>query len=178
MKLQFLMPLLLVAILPCLTACSDDDNPVVAQYLDIVRRLPIYYEPSGDNNLIPSSPDNAGDEVLLLNSDDEVRSHISDSFLQAYPEYLSVDFGRYSLIVKTSYKFPYVINTSESEFSIIYNPYRQCWQVSEIIYPTDTLENDYYVERVALVVDKLENGTTITYTCEERDKQNDEENAD
>ncbi len=175
MKPRILIPLLLLAaILPYLTACgNEDDGPVVAKYLDIARRLPTYYKLSSDNDLIPISTGQEGDEVLLLNSTDEVRSYIGDDFLQAYPNYLSVDFNRYSLVVKTSYKFPYVINTSESEFSIIYNPYRQCWQLSETVYSTKTLEDNYYVERIALVVDKLESGAAITYVCEKRTPQDD-----
>ncbi len=173
MKHQLLIQLLMLALmLPCLTACNnDDDEPMVAKYLEISRRLPIYYKLSGDNNLIPIPGDKANDEILLLNSADEVRSNIGEDFLQAYPDYLSVDFNHYSLVVKTSYKFPYVINPSESDFSIIYNPYRQCWQLNEEIYISDTLEDDFYVERVALVVEKIDNGTVITYVCQEKTEQ-------
>ena len=87
MKPRILIPLLLLAaILPYLTACgNEDDGPVVAKYLDIARRLPTYYKLSSDNDLIPISTGQEGDEVLLLNSTDEVRSHIFDRYYQADP---------------------------------------------------------------------------------------------
>lgn len=147
--------------LAALTACNDDDDPVIARYLDIERQLPVYYV-LNDNNTLIDTDVITDDEAVVLNSVDEVRNYVGDEFLQAYPSYGEVDFTQYSLIVKTSPRFAYVIDTSESEFTIIYNPYREGWQFTEEIYVNDTLENDWYVERVALVVEKIDSDSQIS----------------
>lgn len=159
MKIKILA--LVATMLATLAACSNDDDPMVARYLDIKRQLPIYYELNSNNTLIDTGS-NTADEVVVLNSTDEVRNYVGDNFLQAFPAYGEVDFTQYSLIVKTSPKFSYIINTSESDFSIVYNPYRNCWQLTEEIYERGTIKDDWYVERVALVVEKIDSDTQVT----------------
>lgn len=166
MKLRFLpLLLMLVSMLSGMTACNDDDGPVIAQYLEIVRRLPAYYKLNSENTLIPTDGYTDENVIAVLNTTDEVRSYIGEDFLQANQDYLNIDFNQYSLIVKTSYRFPYVINPNDSEYSIIYNPYRENWQFTENVYVTDTLDNDWYVERIALVVEKISSDTHFSYIC-------------
>ena len=139
MKQKITTIILLMAAFAGLTSCNEDNDPVIAQYLEIVDELPTYYKLNSQNTLIHVEG-NADTEIKVLNSTDEVRSYISEDFLAAYPDYLAVDFSQYSLLVKTAPVFPYVINTSNTNFSIIYNPYKECWQLTEEIFVCVTLE--------------------------------------
>lgn len=163
MKKNIIYPLLITFAWLLLPSCNNDDEPVIAQYLNVAGKLPAYYVPKDQNTLIDVSQNN-NDEIVLLNSTEEVKSQLENDFLQNYPSYLSVDFNKYSLIVKTAPVFPYTIDTSDSEYSIIFNPYRQSWQLTETIYVTDTLENDWYVQRIALITEKIPSGTAISHS--------------
>lgn len=163
MKKSIIYPLLITFAWLLLPSCNNDDEPVIAQYLNVAGKLPAYYVPKDQNALIDASQSN-NDEIVLLNSTEEVKSQLENDFLQNYPSYLSVDFNKYSLIVKTAPVFPYTIDTSDSEYSIIFNPYRQSWQLTETIYVTDTLENDWYVQRIALITEKIPSGTAISHS--------------
>ena len=163
MKKSIIYPLLITFAWLLLPSCNNDDEPVIAQYLNVAGKLPAYYVPKDQNTLIDVSQNN-NDEIVLLNSTEEVKSQLENDFLQNYPSYLSVDFNKYSLIVKTAPVFPYTIDTSDSEYSIIFNPYRQSWQLTETIYVTDTLENDWYVQRIALITEKKLSGTAISHS--------------
>lgn len=167
MKQKITTIILLMAAFAGLTSCNEDNDPVIAQYLEIVDELPTYYKLNSQNTLIHVEG-NADTEIKVLNSTDEVRSYISEDFLAAYPDYLAVDFSQYSLLVKTAPVFPYVINTSNTNFSIIYNPYKECWQLTEEIFVSDTLEKDWYVERVALVIEKVPSDTKFTCTYNQK----------
>ncbi len=158
MKQNLIIATLLLSLIN-LSACNNDD-PIIAQYLNIVSELPIYYELKSQNTLVDTDG-KTEDEIIVLNSTDEVNNYIEQDFLEAYPSYLTVDFDQYSLIVKTSPVFQYEIDTSQSDFSIIYNSYRSCWQLIETIYVSDTLDDDWYVERIALVVEKINSNTEI-----------------
>ena len=124
MKKSIIYPLLITFAWLLLPSCNNDDEPVIAQYLNVAGKLPTYYVPKDQNALIDVSQSN-NDEIALFNSTEEVKSQLENDFLQNYPSYLSVDFNKYSLIVKTAPVFPYTIDTSDSEYSIIFNPYRQ-----------------------------------------------------
>ena len=163
MKKSIIYPLLITFAWLLLPSCNNDDEPVIAQYLNVAGKLPAYYVPKDQNALIDASQSN-NDEIVLFNSTEEVKSQLENDFLQKYPSYLSVDFNKYSLIVKTAPVFPYTIDTSDSEYSIIFNPYRQSWQLTETIYVTDTLENDWYVQRIALITEKIPSGTSISHS--------------
>ena len=163
MKKSIIYPLLITFAWLLLPSCNNDDEPVIAQYLNVAGKLPTYYVPKDQNALIDASQSN-NDEIVLFNSTEEVTSQLENDFLQNYPSYLSVDFNKYSLIVKTAPVFPYTIDTSDSEYSIIFNPYRQSWQLTETIYVTDTLENDWYVQRIALITEKIPSGTAISHS--------------
>ena len=163
MKKNIIYPLLITFAWLLLPSCNNDDEPVIAQYLNVAGKLPVYYVPKDQNALIDASQSN-NDEIVLFNSTEEVKSQLENDFLQNYPSYLSVDFNKYSLIVKTAPVFPYTIDTSDSEYSIIFNPYRQSWQLTETIYVTDTLENDWYVQRIALITEKIPSGTAISHS--------------
>ncbi len=163
MKKSIIYPLLITFAWLLLPSCNNDDEPVIAQYLNVAGKLPAYYVPKDQNALIDASQSN-NDEIVLFNSTEEVKSQLENDFLQNYPSYLSVDFNKYSLIVKTAPVFPYTIDTSDSEYSIIFNPYRQSWQLTETIYVTDTLENDWYVQRIALITEKIPSGTAISHS--------------
>lgn len=163
MKKSIIYPLLITFAWLLLPSCNNDDEPVIAQYLNVAGKLPTYYVPKDQNTLIDVSQSN-NDEIALFNSTEEVKSQLGNDFLQNYPSYLSVDFNKYSLIVKTAPVFPYTIDTSDSEYSIIFNPYRQSWQLTETIYVTDTLENDWYVQRIALITEKIPSGTAISHS--------------
>ena len=163
MKKSIIYPLLITFAWLLLPSSNNDDEPVIAQYLNVAGKLPAYYVPKDQNALIDASQSN-NDEIVLFNSTEEVKSQLENDFLQNYPSYLSVDFNKYSLIVKTAPVFPYTIDTSDSEYSIIFNPYRQSWQLTETIYVTDTLENDWYVQRIALITEKIPSGTAISHS--------------
>lgn len=163
--------LLFTAVFFGLTSCNNDDEPIIAKYLDVVDELPTYYKLNSQNTLIPVS-ESTETEIKVFNSAEEVRSYVTEDFLQAYPSYLSVDFSQYSLLVKTCPVFPYVINTSYTDFSIIYNPHKECWQLTESIYVSDTLEKDWYVERVALVIEKVSSDAVFTCTYNQKTQFN------
>lgn len=80
--------------------CQHD--PVIyAERIEIVKELPVYCSQLDSSELV--SADEINWEAIAFQSEDEVKNYFSEAFLQAYPDYLKVDFSKYTLLVRTYY---------------------------------------------------------------------------
>lgn len=126
--------------------------------LTIHETLPIYFEKLDCDTLLLQDDLTYHFDVLLLNSQEDVQTYVEKHFLDVYPEYLQVDFSKYSLIVWTDFVFYEIINrdiaiyrnNSDDFYSFYVN-----YDVGELC------DNDPYIERIAIVTDKIESGTKI-----------------
>ncbi len=138
-----------------LLACKRD-----AQYFmeNInIKELPIFCSSINENKLIPK--DEIKNKVLILNSKEDVIENISESFLHEYPNYLDIDFEKYTLLVRTSYVDYHVINRKVSlikETCCNYYHLQIRYEVGEIL-----PENNYSVERIAIISEKINKDTEI-----------------
>ena len=106
---------LLCCVLLTTTGCQHD--PVVyAERIEIVKELPVYCSQLDSSKLV--SADEINWETIAFQSEDEVKTYFSEAFLQAYPDYLKVDFSKYTLLVRTYYDFR---DYEKREFSLVKN---------------------------------------------------------
>lgn len=153
---------LLSCVLLTTTGCQHD--PVVyAERIEIVKELPVYCSPLDSSKLV--SVDEINWETIAFQSEDEVKNYFSEAFLQAYPDYLKVDFSKYTLLVRTYYDFR---DYEKREFSLVKNMEEKILYFS--IYTENVVSDDpepekVYIERIAFVVEKLDKDYSIKTTC-------------
>lgn len=154
MKRSICMLIALCSMLVVLLGCQHE--PVVyAERIEIVKELPAYYCLIDSSKLI--SPDDLEWEAVLFNSEEEVKAYFSDAFLQAYPDYLKVDFSKYTLLVRTYFDFMdydkrIFTLTKNSEGKMLY--FHVSYVGGNMIADKPT-PVEVYVERLAFVVEKL-----------------------
>ena len=142
--------------------CQHD--PVIyAERIEIVKELPVYCSQLDSSELV--SADEINWEAIAFQSEDEVKNYFSEAFLQAYPDYLKVDFSKYTLLVRTYYDFR---DYEKREFSLVKNMEEKILYFS--IYTENVVSGNpepeiVYIERIAFVVEKLDQDYSITTTC-------------
>lgn len=138
-------------LISCFYSCKDDDSPT--QYLQIVAELPVYCANSNEQGLI--SKDELVNKVFVYNSKEDVKNNFTEAFLNKFPDYLHIDFTKYSLLVKTSIVDYEILNKKISFYlknrdtQNIYH-YQIDYYVGE-----QCADNEYFIERSAIVVDKI-----------------------
>ncbi len=142
--------------------CQHD--PVIyAERIEIVKELPVYCSQLDSSELV--SADEINWEAIAFQSEDEVKNYFSEAFLQAYPDYLKVDFSKYTLLVRTYYDFR---DYEKREFSLVKNMEEKILYFS--IYTENVVSGNpepeiVYIERIAFVVEKLDKDYSIKTTC-------------
>lgn len=153
---------LLCCVLLTATGCQHD--PVVyAERIEIVKELPVYCSQLDSSKLV--SADEINWETIAFQSEDEVKNYFPEAFLQAYPDYLKVDFSKYTLLVRTYYDFR---DYEKREFSLVKNMEEKILYFS--IYTENVVSDNpepekVYIERIAFVVEKLDKDYSIKTTC-------------
>ncbi len=153
---------LLSCVLLTTTGCQH--APVVyAERIKIVKKLPVYCSQLDSSKLV--SADEINWETIAFQSEDEVKNYFSEAFLQAYPDYLKVDFSKYTLLVRTYYDFR---DYEKREFSLVKNMEEKILYFS--IYTENVVSDSQepekvYIERIAFVVEKLDKDYSIKTTC-------------
>ncbi|MGL4367212.1 MAG: hypothetical protein ACRCTQ_02865 [Brevinemataceae bacterium] len=136
--------------------CNKGIEPTIKEFI-INYELPVYFVINNQNNLIPQNQIN--NKIMHFNTKKEVQSYFTETFLENYPDYLNVDFSKYSLLVQTTCVY-YNINKRVIRFywSNTEKKYRY-----NVDYYTTTVCDDesYYIERTAIIIDKIEGPLTI-----------------
>ncbi len=153
---------LLCCVLLTTTGCQHD-LVVYAERIEIVKELPVYCSQLDSSKLV--SADEINWEAIAFQSEDEVKNYFSEAFLQAYPDYLKVDFSKYTLLVRTYYDFK---DYEKREFSLVKNMEEKILYFS--IYTENVVSDSQepekvYIERIAFVVEKLDKDYSIKTTC-------------
>ena len=150
-KFLFLSILMLL-----LVGCSDENEGSYAVCV-IHKVLPIYWE-SADTNTLVSYDENTYSNIVL-NSMAEVETALEPAFLEAYPEYLNVDYQQYSLIVHTISLDSYFV------FKDVQFLYQEEADLFYFHLITDTDEKlrgqSNNIIRIAICVDKIPSDTYI-----------------
>ena len=147
-----------------LTTVGCQHDPVIyAERIEIVKELPVYCSQLDSSELV--SADEINWEAIAFQSEDEVKNYFSEAFLQAYPDYLKVDFSKYTLLVRTYYDFR---DYEKREFSLVKNMEEKITYFS--IYTENVVSGNpepeiVYIERIAFVVEKLDKDYSIKTTC-------------
>lgn len=147
-----------------LTTVGCQHDPVIyAERIEIVKELPVYCSLLDSSELV--SADEINWEAIAFQSEDEVKNYFSEAFLQAYPDYLKVDFSKYTLLVRTYYDFR---DYEKREFSLVKNMEEKILYFS--IYTENVVSGNpelekVYIERIAFVVEKLDKDYSIKTTC-------------
>lgn len=147
-----------------LTTVGCQHDPVIyAERIEIVKELPVYCSQLDSSELV--SADEINWEAIAFQSEDEVKTYFSEAFLQAYPDYLKVDFSKYTLLVRTYYDFR---DYEKREFSLVKNMEEKILYFS--IYTENVVSGNpepeiVYIERIAFVVEKLDKDYSIKTTC-------------
>ncbi len=147
-----------------LTTVGCQHDPVIyAERIEIVKELPVYCSQLDSSELV--SADEINWEAIAFQSEDEVKNYFSEAFLQAYPDYLKVDFSKYTLLVRTYYDFR---DYEKREFSLVKNMEEKILYFS--IYTENVVSGNpepeiVYIERIAFVVEKLDKDYSIKTTC-------------
>ena len=147
-----------------LTTVGCQHDPVIyAERIEIVKELPVYCSQLDSIELV--SADEINWEAIAFQSEDEVKNYFSEAFLQAYPDYLKVDFSKYTLLVRTYYDFR---DYEKREFSLVKNMEEKILYFS--IYTENVVSGNpepeiVYIERIAFVVEKLDKDYSIKTTC-------------
>lgn len=162
MKHGICMLFALCCMLLIMISCQHD--PVVyAERIEIVKELPVYCSLLDSSKLV--SADEINWEAIAFQSEDEVKNYFSEAFLQAYPDYLEVDFSKYTLLVRTYFDFR---DYEKREFSLVKNMEEKVLYFS--IYTENVVSDNpkpekVYIERIAFVVEKLDKDYSIKTTC-------------
>ena len=126
-----------------------------------MTELPTYYGKSNEQELI--SEDELVNKVFIYNSKKEVENNLTETFLNEFPDYLYIDFTKYSLLVKTSIvdyevlkkKMSFYLKNENTQnvylFQIDYYVGEQC------------ADNEYFIERTAIVVNRIKGNSIIEF---------------
>lgn len=142
--------------------CNCDKNSEVTLIpLRVITELPVYYVNNNSSTLITEK--DIDDNVLILNSEIKVKDYFSDTFLHEYPEYLDVDFSKYSLLIKTSW-ITYKVSDRKIHFYLEKTNHQKIYKF-QVDYSIDSLsiEEGYYIERIAIVVNKIDTNSVIEF---------------
>ena len=129
-----------------LTTVGCQHDPVIyAERIEIVKELPVYCSQLDSSELV--SADEINWEAI------------------AFPDYLKVDFSKYTLLVRTYYDFR---DYEKREFSLVKNMEEKILYFS--IYTENVVSGNpepeiVYIERIAFVVEKLDKDYSIKTTC-------------
>lgn len=126
--------------------------------LTIHETFPIYFEKLDCDTLLLQDDLTHNFEVLLLNSQEDVQTYVEKRFLGAYPDLLNVDFSKYSLIVWTDFVFYDIRNR---DIFVYWDNTYGCYRFFVNYKVGELCDDDPYIERIAIVVDKMESGTKI-----------------
>lgn len=130
----------------------------VSMPLTIHETFPIYFEKLDCDTLLLQDDLTHNFEVLLLNSQEDVQTYVEKRFLDAYPDLLNVDFSKYSLIVWTDFVFYDIRNR---DIFVYWDNTYGCYRFFVNYKVGELCDDDPYIERIAIVVDKMESGTKI-----------------
>ena len=130
----------------------------VSMPLTIHETFPIYFEKLDCDTLLLQDDLTHNFEVLLLNSQEDVQTYVEKRFLDAYPDLLNVDFSKYSLIVWTDFVFYDIRNR---DIFVYWDNTYGCYRFFVDYKVGELCDDDPYIERIAIVVDKMESGTKI-----------------
>ena len=130
----------------------------VSMPLTIHETFPIYFEKLDCDTLLLQDDLTHNFEVLLLNSQEDVQTYVEKRFLDAYPDMLNVDFSKYSLIVWTDFVF---YNIRNRDIFVYWDNTYGCYRFFVDYKVGELCDDDPYIERIAIVVDKMESGTKI-----------------
>lgn len=149
----------MILVFICATACNDENEDAYEKYLPIISELPTYRMTHGEIGLI--SEDLFTQEAILLRSKDQVIDLFSQSFLKKYPQYLSVDFEKYSLIIASTLMARKVLKRNTY---FIYSkkelpPYYEL-RLFYTLDGTNKLDN-HIMEIFGILIDKLETSEEI-----------------
>ncbi len=157
------LPALLLA-LPALTSCDDNDEPSIQlETVSIERELTRVAVPLRATEGVLTEP-NQGIDAWVCNSQDQVRRSQTNEFLTRYPEYLNVDFSKYSLICyrtlvlnysrlnKVDYSFYRVIADRDEDG---YGTYRINSTLWYNIDDWSINEGDSYIMQIGLLVPRI-----------------------
>lgn len=161
---QLLTALMLMMLPVMLTGCSSDDNPeppADAESLAVAETLPHYTVPAYESW---SEVDRLGYRTLVINSLDELHELFTDSTLaEESPEYLDVDYDRYTLLVQ----YHVLKQKIESRRYYYYrlqplnsNVYRLC---TGYVHGDLLTDGEILVDRIAVVVDKLPDSARVQW---------------
>ena len=84
---------------------NGEKDRYLSTSLTIHETLPIYFEKLDCDTLLLQDDLTYHFDVLLLNTQEDVQTYVEKHFLDVYPEYLQVDFSKYSLIVGLTSSF-------------------------------------------------------------------------
>lgn len=126
--------------------------------LTIHETFPIYFEKLDCDTLLLQDDLTHNFEVLLLNSQEDVQTYVEKRFWDAYPDLLNVDFSKYSLIVWTDFVFYDIRNR---DIFVYWDNTYGCYRFFVNYKVGELCDDDPYIERIAIVVDKMESGTKI-----------------
>lgn len=146
-------------------SCSKEDQPRTKN-IPIISELEIYYRKNLPQELIKEKE--IINKVLILNSEDEVEKEFTPSFLDEFRDYTNIDFNKYTLLVRTSIVDYEIMNRKIFFYKKITEGIESFNLQIDYYVGNQCSENEYYIERVAVIIDKLENikkieiGTSIT----------------
>ena len=151
---------ILYIIIYCFCSCDNDNRPVVKN-LPIETELPVYINKNNKPGLI--NDNEIKRQVLVLNSEEEVKANLTNVFLNEYTDYLDIDFTKYSLLIKTSI-IDYKILRRKINYYYTSENNRDYYNLQIDYYVGDQFsEKEFLIERVGIVVDKIKNNSTIEF---------------
>ena len=137
-------------------SCNKEmDSPI--ENIAIKEELPIYISKKNSNKLICDNE--IVNKIIILNSKEDALNNFTESFLVSYPEYLQIDYNRYSVLVRTA---PVDYNVINRNISLLFQKTSNCYRYQIDYLVGDVCDvNDYYIERTAIVIDKILSHTKI-----------------
>ena len=153
-----------VVVLLFLISCTNE-FPTREQVV-IQEMLPTFFCKKDSSTWV--AKEEIKNKVLVLNSEKEVSENIQTSFLENYPSYLNVDFDNYTLLVITDMIGYEIV---DRDICITKDLLQHSYHFQIDYIAGNPFEgNDYYIERIAVVVDKIEDNAKITYGTSVRQK--------
>lgn len=132
------------------SSCNKEiDYPI--DNVQIIEELSIFYCKKDQNELIGDNE--IVNKIIILNSKEDAINNFTESFLDSYPEYLQIDYNKYSVLVRTA---PVDYNIINRNISLLFYKTSNSYQYYIDYLVGDVCDvNDYYIERTAIVIDKI-----------------------
>lgn len=135
----------------CFLCSCDKEIDYPTENIPIVEEPPVFYCKKSQNELIGDNE--IVNKIIILNSKEDAINNFTESFLASYPEYLQMDYNKYSVLVRTA---PVDYNIINRNISLLFhktsNSYR--YQIDYLVGDVCDV-NDYFHERTAIVIDKI-----------------------